>query len=685
MSTRTAAVFFVAITLLLTWPLVRHPASTALPTGPDGDLFVWTLAWNARAFIHQPLSIFDANIYHPLRHTLAFSENLIGSALFAAPIEWLTGNTVLALNVVALLSCVLCGLGAFVLARRIGIGPAGAIAAGLIFAFSPPRFFRTGQLHLAVVQWIPFALASLHAYLDKGRTRDVRLAAAFFTLQVLSSGHGAVFLLLAIGCLAAWRAVRGEPLAPGRWLRDLGVVGGILLVPSVLIYFPYRAVQNEMGLQRSLENWGVTPVSFLASPTHVQTFLLSLLPGPHVLDTASAFLFPGYLPLLLAAATLMMKPRLAERAESGAARGRSGSHLPAGTSPHESCDPPRTDGNAADRTRLRRSRLVQILVVILEIATAALFVIAVSLTVVGPTKLRLGSTVILSARSAWRPWGLFALAAAVRLALLPRVPADIRGRVRRAVGAIRRAAAALRRWQGGRRPNLVAFYGVLALVGVWLSIGPPLGLWQFVYWLPGLNFIRVPSRFMVLAVLGLAIVAGAGFDRLCARLPAPRRRMLAVATVVLLALEFAAVPLAVVPYRVDIPEADRWLASRPAPFAVAEVPLPDPMQAGPFERRQTMYMLHAMGHWQKTVHGYSGIRAPLHDRLYLELRSFPDEASLRELSDLGVGYVVVHTDLYASGEWEQVEARIDRYGDRLHLEHVAGAGRVYSLRSSAQE
>jgi len=72
-------------------------------------LFLWTLGWDAHAFVHQPLSIFDANIYHPLRHTLAFSENLIGSALIAAPIQWNTGNTVLALNVVALLSCVLCG------------------------------------------------------------------------------------------------------------------------------------------------------------------------------------------------------------------------------------------------------------------------------------------------------------------------------------------------------------------------------------------------------------------------------------------------------------------------------------------------------------------------------------------------------------------------------------------------
>jgi len=551
MTTRNAAALFLGLTVLLTWPLASRLASATLPMGPDGDLFIWTLAWDAHAFISQPLAIFDANIYHPLRHTLAFSENLIGSAFISAPIQWITGNSVLALNVVALLSVALCGLGTCVLARRLGISPAGAIVAGVIFAFSPPRFFRTGQLHLGVVQWIPFALASLHAYLDGGHRRDLRLAAAFFTLQALSSGHGAVFLVLALGGLLVWRFASGTPIEPGRRLRDLGIPGALLIAPVALIYLPYRAVQHEMGLRRTLENWVVTPGSFLAAPTHVQTSLLSLLPGARILDTASAYLFPGFLPLLLAAAAL-----------------------------------------------------------------ASL--------------------------------------------------------------AVRRAGAIA-------QPKQIGFYGALTFVSIWLSIGPPLGLWPLVYWLPGMSFIRVPSRFTMLAVLGLAIVAAAGFDWLAARFAPRGRRVLAAAVTALLTVEFAAIPLAVVPFRVDIPLADRWLATRPAPFAVAEVPLPDPLQAGPFERRQTMYMLHSMGHWQKTVHGYSGIRAPLHDRLYVLLRGFPDAASLDELARLDVRYVVVHTELYPPGEWEQVAARIDRYGSRLQLEHVAGTGRVYSLHPPAPQ
>jgi len=221
--TPTAILFYIALTFVLTWPLSVAPASRVLWTGPDTELFMWTLAWDAHAFIAQPFSIFDANIFHPLRRTLAYSENLIGSALVAAPVLWLTGNVVLAMNAAGLLSVVLCGAGTYVLARRVGIGAAGAMLAGIIFAFSPPRFFRLGQLHLTAMQWMPFCLAFLHGYLDGGRRRDLRLAAACFSLQALSSGHGAVFLTIAAGALVAWRLALGVPVAFARRVRDPGV------------------------------------------------------------------------------------------------------------------------------------------------------------------------------------------------------------------------------------------------------------------------------------------------------------------------------------------------------------------------------------------------------------------------------------------------------------------------------
>jgi hypothetical protein len=82
------------------------------------------------------------------------------------------------------------------------------------------------------------------------------------------------------------------------------------------------------------------------------------------------------------------------------------------------------------------------------------------------------------------------------------------------------------------------------------------------------------------------------------------------------------------------------------------------------------------------VHGYSGWRTDLHWQLFSDMQTFPDEASVASLSDLSVTYVVVHTDLYAPGEFTGVEERLRQFAPRLRLEHVEGAGRVYSLLKS---
>ncbi|OLC84722.1 MAG: hypothetical protein AUH72_00980 [Acidobacteria bacterium 13_1_40CM_4_65_8] len=251
------------------------------------------------------------------------------------------------------------------------------------------------------------------------------------------------------------------------------------------------------------------------------------------------------------------------------------------------------------------------------------------------------------------------------------------------------------------------FYALLTMVSVWLALGPPIGLWPLVYWLPGLNFIRVPSRCMMLAILGLAILAGVGVERLSqsinpghettkprnpeTKISFSRFRVFAFSWLpavvgVLLLAEFAAFPLGLDPDRVEIPPIDRWLATQPKPFVVAEVPLPSPHDLGAWERRHTSFMLYSMAHWQKTVHGYSGRRLPLHVELYEQLTRFPDEQSLASLNRLGVTYVVVHADWYRSGDRAEIDGRLNRFSDRLRLAHTEGAGgesRVYAVVSAS--
>ncbi len=304
-------VVFVALTAVLTFPLSLEPGTRALPLSADTRLFLWTLSWDVHALLHQPLRLFDANIFHPEPRTLAYSEHLFGSALVGAPFLLATDNPVLALNVVVLLSCVLSGAGTFLLARQLGISTAGAFAAGVIFAFAPPRFTRLAQLHLATVQWIPFCLAFVHAYLQRGRRRDLLVAISFFTLQSLTSGHGGLFLFLALLALASSLVVRRSFPSVRTLARDVGVVGVLLLAVNLPFLVPYFRVQRELGLRRTIGavyDWVPNAASFLASPTHVDQALLALVPSLALaVADAKAYMFPGWLPLLLMGALLVRR------------------------------------------------------------------------------------------------------------------------------------------------------------------------------------------------------------------------------------------------------------------------------------------------------------------------------------------------------------------------------------------
>lgn len=534
-----ATIAYAVLTFLMTLPFSLAPGSHVTADVPDTHLYIWTLAWNTWAFTHQPLQIFDANIYHPFANTLAYSENLIGSAFFAAPIIWLTGNMVLATNLTALITCVLCGTGAYLLARRLRLSIAAAFICGLVFAFAPPRFFRLGQLHLTAVQWIPFSLAFLHSYLDAGKRRDLPLAIACFSLQALSSGHGAVYLAIAVMLLLIWHVALGGPLNLMQRLKDVGAAGAYLLAPAIWVIVPYRLAQDEAGLRREYVE-GMQPglESLLASPSVVHQFLQAHVWGPFAKEPA-AYLFPGVLVFVLAA-----------------------------------------------------------------IGTA--------------------------------------------------------GRSERK----------------GLRDHQAMFYLLLGVLCTFMFLDWPFELWKFVYWLPGFNFIRVPSRFIIMTVLALAVLAGFGIDRLIQWLPRARTAIVTVAAMLLIA-EYVTYPFPSVPYAVEIPAVDRWLATRPTPFVVAEIPVPSGGDSGALERQQTQSMLHATAHWQKTIHGYSGIRRPFHDELYADLVEFPNATSLDSLRGVGVTYVVVHTEAYGI-RWRTIEEQIAKSG-QLKLEHSDGDGRVYSL------
>src|SRR4029079_14306640 len=151
------------------------------------------------------------------------------------------------------------------------------------------------------------------------------------------------------------------------------------------------------------------------------------------------------------------------------------------------------------------------------------------------------------------------------------------------------------------------------------------------------------------------------------------RRLTGVVVGGLLIAEFWVVPYEGVPYRLEIPAADQWVAQQPKPFSIAEVPVTTSA------RYHSNYMLHSMAHWQKTVHGFSGIRPALHQELYDQLRSFPSDESINHLAQLDVTYVIVHSSWFLPEERRLLEERLPAFDSWLTLEYMDADSRVYSI------
>ncbi len=310
-------VAYLLLTLLATYPLLWN-WTTAVPSDiGDPLLNTWIVAWDVHALLTDPLHLFEANIYFPLKHTLAYSEHLLGTALTVAPILLVSGEPVLAYNVAFALSFVLSGLGMYLLTLRLtararpsGASRLAAFLAGIGFAFAPYRLAAMSHLQLMTGQWLPFALFFLDDFLRRRRGRSLALCALFLILQAASSWHLAVF-----AAFTAFIYAGGWWLAGPRSWPTLGRLALAALIVALVVAplaLPYIALIDELRAARPLEvaaSFAPAPGDYLAAAPFNRLFgsltaPLSARPG----FTEEHYLFCGFLAPLLALGSLLVLP-----------------------------------------------------------------------------------------------------------------------------------------------------------------------------------------------------------------------------------------------------------------------------------------------------------------------------------------------------------------------------------------
>ncbi len=208
-----------------------------------------------------------------------------------------------------------------------------------------------------------------------------------------------------------------------------------------------------------------------------------------------------------------------------------------------------------------------------------------------------------------------------------------------------------------------------ALVGFAMMFGPEVrivagwrtlpGPYRLLMGVPGFSQLRAAGRFSVLVFLFAAVCAAAAWARAAAR--ARGWQVLVALACALWVWEGMIHTVASAPLPKDfseVPPHVRWLAAAER-GPVVELPIYEPGSLASAYAEVTRLYLSSFD-WQPRVNGYSGYEPRDYEATVASLSSFPSEASIKTLREIGVRYVVVDFAALARYRRGGAEAAFDR-------------------------
>jgi hypothetical protein len=239
----------VSLAVGMTWPLVFHLGSrTAQIESYDPLYLTWQISWIGHALLHAPLHLLHTNAYWPYKENLPFTDVLWGYAPAGLLASQGPHAALVVYNLLLVFTYAFAFLGAYLLARELGAGAWGGIAAGAAFAYAPWKLDQNGHLHVLSSGGIPLSLYLLLRGYRLGRRRTILagwLVAAWQMTLGFTLGLQLAYLLLVLGVIAA-----ASWAAQGRSRPARGVLGGsavgiaIFVVVTALVAQPFLQVHR---------------------------------------------------------------------------------------------------------------------------------------------------------------------------------------------------------------------------------------------------------------------------------------------------------------------------------------------------------------------------------------------------------------------------------------------------------
>jgi F5/8 type C domain len=439
---------------IYTHPVLQKSHSGIANDPYDPILNTSILWWNATTVPFSP-AWWSPPHFHPSRDVAAFTENLVGISIFAAPVYWLSGSALAAYNVSFFLTWPLSAFATYLLVWFLVRRHDAAFLAGLAYAFTPYRTAELGHLQMLSVYWFPLVLLGLHGFLKERRGWWLVLFAAAWVLQALANGYFIFFGAVLVGLWLVYFCARREDWRAAPAIVLAWVLANLALLP---ILWKYHSVHQHYGLRRSMNEALAfsAPAGAWTEVSQVVWFWHKFLPE------SKDNLFPGLTALLLVLAGVVIAFRSRRRSAPGIGG--------------------------------RRWALMAALTIAAAVSTGAML-----------------ATIV------WGPWSRSFLGITVRMTDLDRAIGIALAAGFALVLLVERTRAAIGRRSAFLFYILATLVLGVLCCGPVLRAGDAVVLepmpYRWLMYLPGFDSVRVPTRFWMLGTLCLAIAAGISFAR----------------------------------------------------------------------------------------------------------------------------------------------------------------------------
>jgi len=242
---------YLALSVAFLWPLSLGLVDSFAYVG-DSLATVYFTAENGRRLFSEPWALFSAGVAYPHANAALFEAHRLLLALLAAPLVALTGNPILAVNLLGLLAYAFNAWAGRRLALYLGISPVAAFSAGAVFAFNTYAVLEQPRLNIILIGFIPLALVETLRFARSGASRHAWRMAALWLAQAYAENYWAIYggFLIAIVFGVAILTDRENRSAVASRLRSVmgpALVAGLAFLP---IFVAFRRMDDIYDYRR---------------------------------------------------------------------------------------------------------------------------------------------------------------------------------------------------------------------------------------------------------------------------------------------------------------------------------------------------------------------------------------------------------------------------------------------------